>query len=71
MLRGLGMAVSPVSIAGLYQNIVGVFVLDKIDRGYAGSIEKLEMRTVVTDTIMTTPSKAARLAEVVLRALEV
>ena len=71
MLRGLGMAVSPVSIARLYRDIVGVFVLDKIDRGYAGSIEKLEMRTVVTDTIMTTPSRAARLAEVVLRALEV
>jgi LPPG:FO 2-phospho-L-lactate transferase len=71
MLRGLGMAVSPVSIARLYRDIVGVFVLDKIDRRYAGSIEKLEMRTVVTDTIMTTPSRAARLAEVVLRALEV
>ena len=71
MLRGLGMAVSPVSIARLYRDIVGVFVLDKIDRRYAGSIEKLEMRTVVTDTIMTTPARAARLAEVVLRALEV
>ncbi|HKF30630.1 MAG TPA: 2-phospho-L-lactate transferase [Candidatus Binataceae bacterium] len=71
MLRGLGMAVSPVSVAKLYRDIVGVFVLDKIDRGYAGTIEKLAMRAVVTDTIMTTPSRAARLAEVVLRALEV
>jgi LPPG:FO 2-phospho-L-lactate transferase len=71
MLRGLGMAVSPVSVAKLYRDIAGVFVLDQIDRGYAGAIEKLAMRTVVTDTIMTTPSKAARLAEVVLRALEV
>jgi LPPG:FO 2-phospho-L-lactate transferase len=71
MLRGLGMAVSPVSIAKLYRDIVGIFVLDKIDRRYAGAIEKLAMRTVVTDTIMSTPSRAARLAEVVLRALEV
>ena len=71
MLRGLGMPVSPVSVAKLYRDIVGVFVLDQIDRGYAGAIERLAMRTVVTDTIMTTPSKAARLAEVVLRALEV
>jgi LPPG:FO 2-phospho-L-lactate transferase len=71
MLRGLGMAVSPVSIAKLYRDIVGVFVLDKIDRRYAGTIEQLGMRTLVTDTIMTTPSRAARLAEVVLRALEV
>ena len=71
MLRGLGMAVSPVSIARLYRDIVGVFVLDQIDRRYADAIEKLAMRTVVTDTIMTTPARAARLAEVVLRALEV
>lgn len=71
MLRGLGMAVSPVSIAQLYRDIVGIFVLDKIDRRYAGRIEQLGMRTLVTDTIMTTPSRAARLAEVVLRALEV
>jgi LPPG:FO 2-phospho-L-lactate transferase len=71
MLRGLGMAVSPVSVAKLYRDIVGVFVLDKIDRRYAGTIEQLGMRTLVTDTIMSTPSRAARLAEVVLRALEV
>jgi LPPG:FO 2-phospho-L-lactate transferase len=71
MLRGLGMAVSPVSVAKLYRDIAGVFVLDKIDRRYAGAIEQLGMRTLVTDTIMSTPSRAARLAEVVLRALEV
>jgi LPPG:FO 2-phospho-L-lactate transferase len=71
MLRGLGMTVSPVSVAKLYRDIVGIFVLDNIDRGYAGTIEKLQMRAVVTDTIMTTPARAARLAEVVLRALEV
>lgn len=71
MLRGLGMAVSPVSVAKLYRDIVGVFVLDKIDGRYAGRIEQLGMRTLVTDTIMTTPSRAARLADVVLRALEV
>jgi LPPG:FO 2-phospho-L-lactate transferase len=71
MLRGLGMAVSPVSVAKLYRDIVGVFVLDKIDRRYAGTIEQLGIRTLVTDTIMSTPSRAARLAEVVLRALEV
>jgi len=71
MLRGLGMAVSPVSVAKLYRDIVGVFVLDNLDRRYAGAIEKLKMRTVVTDTIMTTPSRAARLADVVLRTLEV
>jgi LPPG:FO 2-phospho-L-lactate transferase len=71
MLRGLGMAVSPVSVARLYRDIAGVFVLDNLDRALAASIEKLGLRAVVTDTVMTTPAKAARLAEVVLRALEV
>ena len=71
MLRGLGMAVSPVSVAELYRDIVGVFVLDNLDRRHAAAIEKFGMRVVVTDTVMTTPAKSARLAEVVLRALEV
>jgi len=71
MLRGLGMEVSPVGVARLYRDIVGVFVLDNLDRKRAASIEKLGMRPIVTDTVMTTPAKAARLAEVVLRALEV
>ena len=71
MLRGLGMTVSPVSVAELYRDIVGAFVLDNLDAKHAGAIEKLGMRAVVTDTIMSTPDKAARLAEVVLRALEV
>ncbi len=71
MLRGLKMAVSPVSIARMYRDIVRVFVLDTLDRKHARAIEALGMRPIVTDTIMTTPAKAARLAEVVLRALEV
>ena len=71
MLRGLGMKVSPVSVAQLYRDIVGVFVLDHLDRRHDDAIEKLAMRVVVTDTVMTTPAKSARLADVVLRALEV
>jgi hypothetical protein len=65
------MKVSPVSIAQLYRDIVGVFVLDNLDRRHAAAIEKLAMRVVVTDTVMTTPARSARLAEVVLRSLEV
>ncbi len=55
----------------MYRDIVRVFVLDTLDRKHARAIEALGMRPIVTDTIMTTPAKAARLAEVVLRALEV
>jgi LPPG:FO 2-phospho-L-lactate transferase len=71
MLRGLGMDVSPLGVARLYRDIASVFVLDRIDRRYAGAIERLGMRPVVADTVMTTPAKAARLAEVVLNAVAV
>ncbi|MGA7873855.1 MAG: 2-phospho-L-lactate transferase [Candidatus Binatus sp.] len=71
MLRGLGLEVSPLGVARLYRDIAGLFVLDNTDRRYLESIERLGMRAIATDTIMTTPERAAALAEVVLRALEV
>jgi LPPG:FO 2-phospho-L-lactate transferase len=71
MLRGLGLEVSPLGIARLYKDIVGVFVLDKIDRNYLEPIRELGMRAVAADTVMTTPAKAARLSEIVLDALGV
>ncbi len=69
MLRGLGMEVSPLGVARLYRDIVGLFVLDKADESYVESIERLGMRAIATDTIMSTPERAATLAEVVLRTL--
>jgi LPPG:FO 2-phospho-L-lactate transferase len=71
MLRGLGMEVSPLGVARLYSDIAGLFVLDDADRRYIQPIERLGMRAVATDIIMTTPERAAHLAEVVLRELEV
>lgn len=71
MMRGLGHEVSPLGVARLYQDFVGVFVLDNADRRYLASIEALGMRAVATDTIMANPARAARLADVVMRALAV
>jgi hypothetical protein len=51
--------------------LCAVFVLDNADRGAAAAIEKLGMRAVVTDIIMADETRSARLAGVVLRALEV
>jgi len=48
-----------------------VFVLDQIDRRYLESIQQLGIKAVATDTIMTTPAKAARLADVVIGAIGV
>ncbi len=71
MMRGLGHEVSPLGVARLYRDIAGTFVLDKVDRDYAEAIRQLGMRPVVTDTLMVSPARAARLADVVLRALGV
>jgi LPPG:FO 2-phospho-L-lactate transferase len=70
MLRGLGLEVSPRGVARFYRGLVDVFVLDRADAAWAGRIEALGMRAVVTDTVMRTPAHAARLAAVVLRALD-
>jgi LPPG:FO 2-phospho-L-lactate transferase len=71
MLRGLGMEVSPLGVAKLYRDIVGLFVLDNVDRKFVEPIERLGLRALAADTIMTSPERAADLATVVLRALEV
>jgi LPPG:FO 2-phospho-L-lactate transferase len=70
MLRGLGHEVSPRGVARFYRGLVDVFVLDRIDAAWAPRVEALGFRTVVTDTIMRSPAHAARLAAVVLRALD-
>ena len=71
MLRGLGSEATALGVARLYKDIAGIFVIDNVDRALAPEIEKLGMSAVVTDTIMTTPAKAAQLADIVLRALPV
>jgi LPPG:FO 2-phospho-L-lactate transferase len=69
MLRGLGLEVSPRGVARCYAGLVDVFVLDRVDAAWKRRIEALGMRVVVADTIMRTPTHAARLAAVVLAAL--
>jgi LPPG:FO 2-phospho-L-lactate transferase len=71
MLRGLGMEVSPLGVARLYRDIVGLFVLDRADARYLEPIERLGMRAIAADTIMTIPARAAALAKVVLQELQV
>lgn len=69
MLRGMGHEVSPVGVARLYRGLVSAFVLDRSDASLADRIAELGMKPVVTDTLMTTPAKSRRLAEVVLEAI--
>ena len=71
MMRGLGHEVSPLGIARLYRDIAGLMVIDIADHRYLEPIRALGMKAIATDTVMTTPEHAARLADVVARALEV
>jgi LPPG:FO 2-phospho-L-lactate transferase len=71
MMRGLGHEISPLGIARLYRDIAGLMVIDVIDHRYLEPIRALGMNAVATDTVMTTPDHAGRLADVVTRALEV
>jgi len=70
MLRGLGLEVSPAGVARLYRGLVDVFVLDRVDAAWAPRVEALGFRALVTDTLLATPARAARLAADVLRALD-
>ncbi|MGH7837463.1 MAG: 2-phospho-L-lactate transferase, partial [Candidatus Binataceae bacterium] len=71
MMRGLGHEVSPLGVARLYHDFLGLFVLDQIDRRYLEPIRALGLNAIAADTIMSTPARAERLAAVVLAALEV
>ena len=69
MLRGLGHEVSAVGVARLYRDFVDLYVLDRRDADLVPQIAALGMRTLVADTIMSSPARARRLARAVLKAL--
>jgi LPPG:FO 2-phospho-L-lactate transferase len=71
MMKSLGMRVSALGVAELYRGFVDIFVLDRADAGQAGAVEKLGMRAVVTDTIMTGIARKKSLARAVVAALAV
>ena len=66
MLRDLGHAVSAAGVAALYCDFVDLFVLDQTDAALAPEIEKLGVRTLVTNTVMTSVKDKAGLARIVL-----
>ncbi|MDX2042111.1 MAG: 2-phospho-L-lactate transferase [Acidobacteriota bacterium] len=69
MLRDLGMEVSALQIAKLYEDIADVFVLDQRDEVLRPEIEELGLQVVVTDTVMRDADKKRQLAETILTAL--
>jgi LPPG:FO 2-phospho-L-lactate transferase len=71
MMRGLGHEISPLGIARMYREFVGLMVIDIVDHRYLEPIRASGVNAIATDTVMTTTDHAARLADVVTRALEV
>lgn len=71
MLRGLGIEASAAGIAGLYRDVVDLFVLDRRDATHAPEVAALGCEVLIADTLMTSPARATRLARRVLDALSV
>jgi LPPG:FO 2-phospho-L-lactate transferase len=71
MMRGLGYQASPIGIAKLYRDFIGLLVIDNRDHRTLPLISALGIRAIATDTIMRTPERAAMLANVVLDELRV
>jgi LPPG:FO 2-phospho-L-lactate transferase len=65
MMKSMQLRSSAVEVAKLYQDFVGVFVLDEVDRKETKKVEALGMRPVVTNTIMSGLRERMRLARVV------
>jgi LPPG:FO 2-phospho-L-lactate transferase len=68
LLTGLGLEVSAYSVAKLYLDFLGTYVVDVADSGEKGKIEKLGINVKVTNTVMRTLEDKVNLAKVVLEA---
>ena len=66
MLGELGVPVSAVGVARWYRDVAGTLVIDREDGSLAADVEAQGVRGVVTDTIMSTPERAAALARKVI-----
>jgi len=66
LLRGLGVEVSALGVAGLYRGLAQGFVLDAVDAEASPAVEKLGLRVRSLDTLMRTPEIAGRVARAAL-----
>jgi LPPG:FO 2-phospho-L-lactate transferase len=69
LLPAWGAEVSALGVARLYAGLVDAYVLDQVDAEQAGAVAALGLKSVVTQTVMTTPADAAALARTALEAL--
>jgi LPPG:FO 2-phospho-L-lactate transferase len=66
MMRAQGTEVTATGVAGLYADLLDIFVIDGADRDQTHAIEDLGIGVVVTDTVMTDPQASLRVAAALL-----
>jgi len=66
MLGELGVPVSAAGVARWYRDVAGTLVIDTEDAALRDDVEAQGVHGIVTDTIMSTPERAAALARVVI-----
>lgn len=66
MFAELGIEPSALAVAEHYRGLLTGFVLDTADAALAESIQRLNLQTLVTDTLMNSPADRRRLAQDVL-----
>ncbi|HZL15929.1 MAG TPA: 2-phospho-L-lactate transferase CofD family protein, partial [Verrucomicrobiae bacterium] len=68
MLAALGEEVSALGVARRYVGLADAFVIDRADAALAPDVERLGMRAVVAESVMTDDAARAALARAVLEA---
>jgi LPPG:FO 2-phospho-L-lactate transferase len=66
MYAELGIQPSALAVARHYGALLNGFVLDAVDAAQAGAVQALNIRTLVTDTLMPSSDERRRLAQEVL-----
>ena len=66
MYRELGIQPSALAVARHYKNLITGFVFDEVDANLEADIQGLNIRTLITKTLMENSDKRRRLAEDVL-----
>jgi LPPG:FO 2-phospho-L-lactate transferase len=69
MMKSMHLRASAAEVAKLYVDFCGVFVLDEVDRRHAAQVAALDIRPVVTNSIMRGLRERKALARVVVREL--
>jgi LPPG:FO 2-phospho-L-lactate transferase len=69
IMSGMGLEVSCVSVAKLYEDFVDTFIIDDTDYQNLGEIEKLGMKAYSCNTIMKTPEIKTQLAKKTLNSI--